>query len=309
MRRLNSMDKSNKSRGKPKGKSNTNASLQVTEPSELMKFLIDKLPGKSRNNIKSLLAGKQVFVDGKSVKQFDHPLVPGQQVNIRWSRVAPEKKYRSINIVYEDKDIIVVDKHAGLLSIPTDHEKSKTAFNMAALFLESKGQENKLYVVQRLDRDASGLMVFARSEKVQHILQSNWNNIISKMVYLAVVEGVPEKMEGAIISYLKESKSLLVRSSQDPKKGAKAVTHYQVIKFGKSYSLLKITLETSRKHQLRVHMSDMGHPVAGDKKYGAKTSPIGRLALHAWGLAFKHPVNIEPLQFETPIPRKFLRLI
>jgi len=299
------MDKSNKSRRKP----NVNASFQVTKPGELMKFLMDKLPGKSRNNIKSLLAGKQVFVDGKPIKQFNHPLVPGQQVYIRWSRVAPEKKYRGINIVYEDKDIIVVDKHAGLLSIPTDHEKSKTAFNMAGLFLESKGQENKLYVVQRLDRDASGLMVFARSEKAQHKLQSYWNDIVSKMVYLAVVEGVPEKMEGTITSYLKETRSLLVRSGQHPKEGAKATTHYQVIKFGKSYSLLKITLETSRKHQLRVHMSDIGHPLAGDKKYGAKTSPIGRLALHAWGLAFKHPLHNEPLQFETPIPRKFLRLI
>jgi len=299
------MDKSNKSRRKP----NVNASFQVTKPGELMKFLMDKLPGKSRNNIKSLLAGKQVFVDGKPIKQFNHPLVPGQQVYIRWSRVAPEKKYRGINIVYEDKDIIVVDKHAGLLSIPTDHEKFKTAFNMAGLFLESKGQENKLYVVQRLDRDASGLMVFARSEKAQHKLQSYWNDIVSKMVYLAVVEGVPEKMEGTITSYLKETRSLLVRSGQHPKEGAKATTHYQVIKFGKSYSLLKITLETSRKHQLRVHMSDIGHPLAGDKKYGAKTSPIGRLALHAWGLAFKHPLHNEPLQFETPIPRKFLRLI
>lgn len=299
------MDKNTKS----KGKSLPNASFRVTEADELMKFLIHKLPGKSRNNIKSLLAGKQVFVDGKPVKQFNHPLVPGQQVNIRWNRVAPEKKYRGINIVYEDKDIIVVDKHAGLLSIPTDHEKSKTAFNMATLFLESKGQESKLYVVQRLDRDASGLMVFARSEKVQHILQSNWKDIISKMVYLAVVEGVPEKMEDTITSYLKESKSLLVSSSQDPKEGAKAVTHYQVIKFGKSCSLLKITMETSRKNQLRVHMNDIGHPVVGDKKYEAKTSPIGRLGLHAWGLAFKHPVNHEPLQFETPIPRKLLRLI
>jgi len=303
------MDKTNKPKRKPKGKPNTNASFEVGKPDELMKFLIDKLPGKNRNNIKSLLSGKQVFVDGKVVKQFNHPLAPGQQVNIRWSRIAPEKKFRGINIVYEDKDIIVVDKHAGLLSIPTDHEKSKTAFNMAALYLESKAQDNKLYAVQRLDRDVSGLMVFARSEKTQHKLQSNWNNIISKMVYLAVVEGVPEKMEGTVTSYLKENKSLLVRSGQNPKEGAKAITHYQVIKFGKSYSLLKITLETSRKHQLRVQMSDMGHPVVGDKKYGAATSPIGRLGLHAWGLAFKHPVNNESLQFETPIPRKFLRLI
>ncbi len=242
------------------------------------------------------MSGKQVFVDGKPVKQFNHELAPGQQVEIRWSRVAPEKKYRGINIVYEDKDIIVVDKHAGLLSIPTDHEKSKTAFNMVGSYLQSKGQDDKIFVVQRLDRDVSGLMVFARNEKAQHTLQSHWQEIISEMVYLAIVEGTPEKLEGTIISYLKESKSLLVCSSQDPKEGAKAITHYQVIKSGKLYAILKINLETNRKNQLRVHMKDLGHPVVGDKKYGATTSPIGRLGLHAWGLAFKHPVNNESLQ-------------
>jgi 23S rRNA pseudouridine1911/1915/1917 synthase len=303
------MEKSNKPKRKPKGKPNTNASFEVAKPDELMKFLIDKLPGKSRNNIKSLLSGKQVFVDGKPIKQFNHPLVPGQQVNIRWSRVAPEKKYRGISIIYEDKDIVVVDKHAGLLSIPTDHEKSKTALQMVHSFLQSKGQDDQIFVVQRLDRDVSGLMVFARTEKVQHVLQSRWQDIISEMVYLAVVEGTPEKLEGTVTSYLKESKSLLVYSSPDPKDGAKAITHYQVIKSGKVYAILKIKLETSRKNQLRVHMNEIGHPVVGDKKYGATTSPIGRLGLHAWGLAFKHPVNNESLQFETPIPRKFLRLI
>lgn len=286
-----------------------NVGLKVTEHTELLKFLIINLPSKSRNNIKTLLSNKQVFVDGKPIKQFNHPLVSGQKVEIRWSRVAPEKKYRGITIIYEDRDIIVIDKHSGLLSIPTDHEKSKTAFSMVGNYLQNKGQEDKLFVVQRLDKDVSGLMVFARSEKVQHLLQSRWQDIISKMVYLAVVENTPEKLEGTIISFLKESKSLLVYSSQNPKDGAKAITHYQVIKSGKSNALLKIRLETSRKNQLRVHMREIGHPVIGDKKYGATSSPIGRLGLHAWGLAFKHPVNNEPLQFETPIPRKFLRLI
>ena len=299
------MAKDNKKKGKPK----QSAGFKVEEPSELMQFLIEKLPGKSRNNIKSLLAGKQVFVDGKAVKQFNHQLLPGQQVNIRWSRVSAEKKFRNITVIYEDKDIIVIDKHAGLLSVATDHEKYKTAYNMVSLYLKDKGQEDKLFVVQRLDRESSGLMVFARNEKIQHILQSDWNKIISKMVYLALVEGVPDKPEGTISSYLKENTSRIVHSSQNPKDGAKAVTHYQVIKFSKLYSLLKITMDTSRKNQLRVHMSNLGHPVAGDKKYGAKTSPIGRLGLHAWGLAFNHPVNSEPLQFETPIPRKFLRLM
>lgn len=290
-------------------KQNEKATFTVAEEDELMKFLIASLPHKNRNNIKSLLANKQVIVDGRPVKQFNHPLVPGQQVEIRWNRVPEEKSYRGITIVYEDEDLIVIDKHAGMLSIATDNDKTaQTAYNMLSVHVKSKDPESKIFVVHRLDKDTSGLMMFAKSEKVKHILQKNWSEIIKERTYVAVVEGVPEEKEGVITSYLWESKALIVYSSQDPNDGQKAVTRYEVMKAGRDYAMIRLSLQTGRKNQVRVHMQDLGHPVVGDKKYGARTNPIGRLGLHAMVLVFKHPVNHELLTFNTPVPRKFQRL-
>lgn len=288
---------------------NETATLTVTEDSELMHFLIANLPHKNRNNIKSLLANKQVFVEGKPIKQFNHPLVAGQTVEIRWNRVPAEKSYRGITIVYEDNDIIVIDKHAGMLTIATDNKKtSQTAYNMLSWHVKSKNPNNKIFIVHRLDRDTSGLMMFAKHEEAQNILQSNWSDIIQERTYVAVVEGVPDEKEGVVTSYLRESKALIVYSSQNPENGYKAVTKYQVMKSGRDYAMVKVSLQTGRKNQVRVHMQDLGHSVVGDKKYGAQTNPIKRLGLHAMVLAFRHPMNNEPLRFSTPVPRKFQRL-
>ena len=293
----------------PHGKKHTDkARLVVTEPAELMKFLLVQLPKKSRNNIKSLLANKQVFVEGKPVKQFNHPLTQGQVIEIRWNRIPEEKKYRGLTIIFEDEDIVVIDKHAGMLSIATGSEKVQTAYSMLSTHVKSQDRSNRIFVVHRLDRETSGLMMFARSEKVQHILQSDWHNIVSERAYIAVVEGVPAKAEGTITSFLHESKALIVYSSHNPASGHKAVTNYQLMKSGREFSMLKMTLETGRKHQIRVQMQSIGHPVSGDKKYGAKSNPMGRVGLHAWILAFRHPVNNEELRFETPIPGKFKSL-
>ncbi len=289
-------------------KPEANKTFTVKENDELMKFLIAHLPGKNRNNIKSLLANKQVIVDGQSVRQFNHPLVPGQKVEVRWNRVPEEKQYRGISIVYEDAYIIVIDKHSGVLSIATPGQKSKTAYYMLSSHVKSRGSSNKIFVVHRLDRETSGLMMFAKNEKVQRILQSNWHDIVSERTYVAVVEGIPQEKKGEIVSYLYESKALKVHSTQDPESGNKAVTRYEVIRSGRGYSMLKVDLESGKKNQVRVHMQDIGHPVAGDKKYGARTNPIGRLALHARVLAFRHPISGEPMRFETPVPRKFSRL-
>lgn len=302
------MSNDKKSRGTAGKTQNKKARLSVNEPAELMKFLILNLPNKSRNNIKSLLSNKQVFVDGKAIKQFNHPLAPGQEVEIRWNRIPEEKQYRGISIVYEDRDIIVIDKHAGMLSIAVDNRESQTAYNMLSTHVKKQNSDNRIFVVHRLDRDTSGLMMFAKSEKVKHDLQTNWNDLIVERTYIALVEGVVEEADGIVSSYLRESKAMIVYSSQNPKDGLKAVTQYQVMKTGKGYSLLKVKLRTGRKNQIRVHMKDIEHPVVGDKKYGSITNPIGRLGLHALVLAFRHPVNKELLRFKTPIPRKFMRL-
>ncbi len=282
--------------------------LKVTENTELLKFLLAEIPHKSRNNIKALLRGKQVLVDGRAVTLHNHPLKPKQKVEVRWDKTHEEKRYRGLSVVFEDKDLIVIDKHAGVLSVATTNERTHTAYSLLSRHVKKQNPANKIFVVHRLDRDTSGLMMFAKGEKIKRILQDTWHTAITERTYVAVTEGTVKEAEGVLTSYLKESKALIVYSSQNPNDGRKAVTYYQTIKRNKKYSLLKVNLETGRKHQVRVHMKDLGHSIVGDKKYGSTINPIGRIALHASVLAFTHPITKEHLHFETPIPRKLLKL-
>jgi 23S rRNA pseudouridine1911/1915/1917 synthase len=281
----------------------------VTENTELMKFLLDRLPHKNRDNIKSYLRSKQVVVDGKIVTQYNHPLIPGQQVEVTEERIPKERQYRGISIVFEDQYLVVIDKHAGMLSMATDREKEKTAYGMLSVHVKIADLSNRIFIVHRLDRETSGLMVFAKSEKIQQRLQEAWQTDVTERTYVAIIEGELKEKDGTVTSWLTESKSLMVYSSPDPGKGDKAVTHYRTIKTNRDYSLLAINPETGRKNQIRVHMKDLGHPIVGDKKYGSTVNPVGRMCLHARVLAFTHPVTRENLRFETGIPQKFLRLI
>lgn len=282
--------------------------FQVSENSFLMQFLMSEMPHKSRNNIKSLLGNKQVLVEGKAVSQFNHPLVPGQKVEITRDKNRAEQKSREYTIVYEDEDIIVIDKQAGLLSIATKDEKRSTAYSLLSGHVKKQDPSNKIFIVHRLDRETSGLMLFAKNEVVKHQLQETWNDTVIERTYIAVVEGVIDKKEGTIVSYLFEDKIYRMHSSPNPSKGQKAVTHFSVLNKNKSYSLLKVNLETGRKNQIRVHMQEIGHSIVGDKKYGAAQSPLKRLGLHARQLSFIHPASGEKLNFETKIPGVFLKL-
>jgi 23S rRNA pseudouridine1911/1915/1917 synthase len=285
-----------------------NTVFHVSEKSGLMEFLMAQMPHKNRNNIKSLLSHKQVLVEGKPVSQFNHPLVPGQKVEISSNRISPEQKFREYNIVYEDQHIIVIDKMAGLLSMATDNEKRATAYSLLSRHVKKQDKGNKIFIVHRLDRETSGLMLFAKSEAVKDKLQETWNDTIIERTYIAVVEGAVEKQEGTITSYLSEDKVFKMHSSPKPGSGKEAVTHFSVLKKNNAYSLLKVNLETGRKNQIRIHMQEMGHNIVGDKKYGATTSPIKRLGLHAQQLSFIHPVTGEKMSFETKIPRVFMKL-
>jgi 23S rRNA pseudouridine1911/1915/1917 synthase len=285
-----------------------NTVFHVSEKSLLMEFLMAQMPHKSRNNIKSLLSHKQVLVEGKPVSQFDFPLLPGQKVEISSNRISPEQKFREYNIVYEDQHIIVIDKMAGLLSMATENEKRATAYSLLSRHVKKQDRGNKIFIVHRLDRETSGLMLFAKSEPVKIKLQETWNDTVIERTYLAVVEGPVEKQEGTITSYLSEDKVFRMHSSPKPGSGKEAITHYSVLKKNNAYSLLKVNLETGRKNQIRIHMQEMGHNIVGDKKYGATTSPIKRLGLHAHQLSFIHPVTGEKMNFETKIPRVFMRL-
>lgn len=282
--------------------------VKVTEAGELMNFLIARFPEKSRTTIKSLLAHKQVTVDDMVTTKYDYPLKKGQMVYLNKKKSAEKPRFRELRIVHEDAHVIVIDKNSGLLSMASDTEKQRTAYSMLSEYVKRFDPKNMIFIVHRLDRETSGLMMFARSKQVQELLQKDWNESIVERSYLAVVEGQLEKQEGTVTSWLKENKAMVMYSSQTPEDGQKAVTHYKVIKSNKQYSLLDVKLETGRKNQIRVHMKDLGHPVAGDKKYGAKTNPVGQMGLHARVLAFKHPITGKSLRFDTPVPMKFQKL-
>ncbi len=274
----------------------------------LMEFLLVAMPHKSRNNIKSLLRNKQVLVNGNPVSQYNYPLTQGQKVEISSSRSRAEQKFREFTIIFEDNDLIVINKETGLLSIATKNEKKTTAYNMLSHHVKKQNPSSKIFIVHRLDRETSGLMVFAKNEEVKKRLQENWNDSVLEKIYITVVEGTVEKQKGTIISYLYEDKVFRMHASPNPKKGLKAVTHYSVLKSNNYYSLLTVDIETGRKNQIRVHMQEIGHSIVGDKKYGASSNPIRRLGLHAKKLTFIHPVTNEKLNFETEIPTSFLQL-
>ena len=286
-------------------KEKRNLTFKVKEQNELMKFLIENLPNKNRNNIKSLLKNKQVLVDGAAISQFNHPLNPGQEVMITESRFS-NKDMKGIKVVYEDEYLIAVEKASGILSIATDKEREKTAYNIVKNYVKSRNPLEKLFIVHRLDRETSGVMIFAKTEEIQQILQTNWQKMVLERTYVAVVEGKVEKNSDTIISYLKENSAFVTFSSDKEIEGSKkAVTHYTVLKRSKGFSLVEANIETGRKNQIRVHMQSLGHSVVGDKKYGATTNPLGRLGLHAKSIIFKHPKTGKVLSFQTGIPTKF----
>lgn len=282
--------------------------FQVLEPEALLLFLIGRMPEQSRNKIKSLLTYGQVLVDGKVVKQFDHLLQEGQEVTINWSLERGHKADEALKILYEDGELIVVEKPAGILTIATEKEKEQTLYHQLMNYVQRTNSKNRVYIVHRLDQDTSGLLLFAKNEEIKKILQNGWKELIVERAYLAIVEGQVRKKEGVLKSWLLETKTKLMYSSTKPGEGLEAITHYKVLQSSGKYSLLEIHLETGRKNQIRVHMKDIGHSIIGDKKYGSNANPIGRLALHAQVLSFYHPVTKALMRFETETPQEFSKL-
>jgi 23S rRNA pseudouridine1911/1915/1917 synthase len=283
--------------------------LEVKEKGKLLEFLLASGIGISRNKLKSLLAHKLISVNGTFTTHFDYPLDPGDKVKINKNTSLSNPQLPNLKIIYEDEFLIVIQKNPGLLSIATDKERESTAFSILSNYVKLTDARNKIFVVHRLDKDASGLMMFAKSEQVQEILQSAWQEIVEERNYVVVVEGEVEEQEGTISNWLLENKNLVMYSTDKPGEGQQAITHYRVLEIRNGWSLLEVSLETGRKNQIRVHMKDLGHPIAGDKKYGATGNPIHRLALHAQVLRFKHPISNQSLHFKTAIPPEFLKLL
>jgi 23S rRNA pseudouridine1911/1915/1917 synthase len=282
--------------------------FDVEVQQELMPFLIEKLTNKSRNTIKNMLRLGQVVIDGISVTQYNHILEPGNKVVIELDKPPEKVSFHGLKIIFEDEHIIVIDKKEGMLSIATDKVRDNTAYSIMSAHVKRYNPQNKIFVIHRLDRETSGIMMFAKSPKVQKLVQESWGPTTKERTYMAVVQGKVDLNSGTHISYLVESKALIVYSTNNEKLGQLAITHYEKVKENNYYTLLKLNLETGRKNQIRVHMQDMGHPIIGDEKYGATKNPIGRLGLHALSLAFEHPITKELHKFESPIPSAFLSI-
>ena len=273
----------------------------------LMEFVSGKMPAAKRTDIKKWLKFGQVMVGGAVTSAFDAPVGTGVEVKINLTRGFPLFRHPRVKLVYEDDDVIVINKGYGILSVRTNPMKrEECAYDIVRDYIKDVNPRNRLYVVHRLDRDTSGLMMFAKTEESQQVLRHNWNNMILERLYVAVLEGYLEEDKGYVKSRLAENSQFVVYSTDVPGEGRLAVTHYEVMERGHGSTLAQFSLDTGRKNQIRVHASDLGHPIAGDRKYGASTSPIHRLALHAMTLRFAHPVTRKDMNFQTPIPAAFI---
>ena len=272
----------------------------VKENEILIEFLKKMFSNLSKNSVKSLLHNEKVFINGNMTTKYNYELNVGDVVEIR------EKVAKNIDIIYEDKDIIVINKPSGLLTVATEKEKNKTAYHLVMEYLKKKNKNNRIFIIHRLDKDTSGIIMFAKNERAKHLYQDNWNDIVKKRCYYAVIDGKMENKEGTIKSYLKENGNM-VYSVKD-RSGKLAITEYKVLKERKNISLLDINLKTGRKNQIRVHMKENKTPILGDLKYGEKSKLINRLALHAYKLELINPVTKKLLTFEINMPNEFKTL-
>ena len=279
----------------------------VEEDAQLLDWLIANLKGLSRNKVKDTLHGRGIKVNGKIVTQFDYPLTRGMKISVSKSKKNDTFKSRYVNLVYEDPYLVVIEKKPGILSMAAGHKSLNVKTVLDDYFRQTK-QRCTAHVVHRLDRDTSGLMVYAKDMQTEQTLEHEWHNIVYDRRYVAVVCGEMEEDEGTIANWLKDNKAYVTYSSPVDNGGKYAVTHFHVLDRTTEHSLVEYKLETGRKNQIRVHSADMNHPVCGDVKYGNGDDPIHRLCLHAYMLHFFHPVTRARMEFETPIPSQFRML-
>ena len=276
---------------------------EVKENCQLLQFLIENIKELSNKKIKSLLKYENILVNNKIHTEYNFLLKKGDIVSIKEYKT---KKHNSnLKIIYEDKNIIVVEKPAGLLTVSTNKEKEKTLYHLVSEYIKHSNKNNKIFVIHRLDRDTSGIVMFAKSEKIKNNYQNNWKELVKKRNYIAVVEGKLEKKQGTITFPLKEVDNMVYVD----KGGKPAITNYQVIKENANYSMLTIDIKTGRKNQIRVHLKEIGHPIIGDKKYGSNINPLKRLGLHANILEIQNFSSKKIQKFESKKPSSFDKLM
>lgn len=296
--------------------------LKVTEPAQLMDFLMAKMGGMAKSSVKQLLGQRRVKVGNVVQTRHDFALHTGDVVTVSSGRGNSQLTHPKLKIVYEDDDLIVVNKQPGLLTVATaPGSKETTVMSILRAYVKKQNARANIYVVHRLDRETSGLLVFARSEELQHYMREYWRELVTERTYIALAEGVLEPREGKITTWLTEDKrNAVVYSSPVDDGGDIAITNYKVLRttpppYGGgregAYSLVELHLETGRTNQIRVHLASKGCPVVGDRKYGHgnESSPIDRLCLHAKVLAFIHPVTEKTVRFESPVPKEFNRVL
>lgn len=278
--------------------------FRVAKDAILIEFLMEKMFGISRNRAKALISNRIVLVNNAITTHPLTELKAGQVVQIDRSKRKMSFHSNELDIVYEDPYLLIIDKHPGLLSM-SNNSRQQTVQTVLNRYLEKGGGRNTSHLVHRLDRDTSGLMVYAKDVQTQQSLINGWQQLVTDRRYIALVEGELEDQRGRIQSWLTEDKRFITHSSPVDNGGKLAVTHYEVLTSSNGYSLVECELETGRKNQIRVHMADLGHPVVGDRKYGSENDPIRRLGLHAYMLCFTHPVTGKHMRFETPVPALF----
>ena len=282
--------------------------FKVVEPAQLIAFIMEKMHGVSRNRAKALITNRVVLVNNTITTHPLAELKPGDVVQLDRSKHKKSFHCKELDIVFEDPYLFIIDKHPGLLSM-SNNSRQQTVQTVLNRYLEKGGGRNTSHLVHRLDRDTSGLMVYAKDVQTQQSLINSWQQLVTDRRYLALVKGEFQQTRGRIQSWLTEDKKFITHSSPVDNGGKYAVTHYNVLASSNGYSLVECELETGRKNQIRVHMADLGHPVVGDRKYGSDEDPMRRLGLHAYMLCFTHPVTGKHLRFETPVPYCFEKLL
>lgn len=277
--------------------------FEIKEPMILIDYLINIL-NKPRKKAKSLLTNKAIYINGKNITKYNYPLFPGNILEIK----EYSNNKSDLDIIYEDKYIIVVNKKSGLLTISTENENEKTLYHQVSDYVKLKNKNARIFVIHRLDRDTSGVVMFAKDEKTKRLYQDNWDKLVSNRKYVAVLSGKPKNKQGRIIEYLVEKENMKVYAVSK-NKGKIAITNYKIIKSNNKYTLVDIDLETGRKNQIRVAMQNMNTPIVGDKKYGSLEDPIKRLGLHAYKIVLTNPLNNKKMEFTSPYPDSFNKIV
>jgi len=282
--------------------------IKIKREAELLDYLINDLQY-SRNNAKAMLSHHVISIDGAPVSQFNFKIYPGDTLIISKNPIK-KKEVKKPPIIFEDDYVIAINKPFGLLSVASDKEKAFTAYRMVMDYVQARDKKERIFVVHRLDKETSGVLIFAKTPEICKDFQDNWNDLVSKRGYYAVVEGTLQKKSDHIVNYLRmNTLNLMYIASSKDKKARKCITEYKVIEENEKYSLLDVNIMTGRKNQIRVTLGSLGHYVLGDDKYGEPENPINRLCLHAYELNLKNPVTGKQYSFKAPMPLEFKRLL